>query len=107
VRPVFTESEKFLGELKKKSPETGTAIEKAPEQSLDYGQAVIEVQALAERNLEIAEAMQALALAVEKEPNPKVTDIAQEIINALKSQQPTVQNAGKLAGKNWFGCARW
>ena len=96
---VFTESEKFLGALKTKSPETVTAIEKAPEQPLDYGQAVIEVQALAERDLEIAEAIQALALAVEQEPNPKVTDIAQEIINALKTQQPTVQNAGKLAEK--------
>lgn len=96
---VFTESEKFLGALKKRSPETATAIEKAPEQPLDYGQAVLEVQTLAERDFEIAEVIQALVLAAEEEPNAKLTSITQEIINALRNQQPTVQNAGKLAEK--------
>jgi hypothetical protein len=96
---VFTESEKFLGALNKKSPETVTAIEKSSEQPLDYGQAVLEVQALAARDSEIAEAIQSLVLVAEEESNVRLRNIAQEIINALGNQQPTVQNAGKLAEK--------
>lgn len=96
---VFTESEKFLSALKRKSPETVTAIENAPEQPLDYGQAVIEIQSLAERDFEIAEAMQALAWAANEEQNPKLSSIAQEIICALKNQPPTIQNSSKLAEK--------
>jgi phosphoenolpyruvate-protein kinase (PTS system EI component) len=96
---VFSESEKFLRALKTKAPETGIAIEKASEQPLDYGQAVLEVQALAVRDSEIAEAIQSLVLVAEEEPNVRLRNIAQEIINALRNQQPTVQNAGKLAEK--------
>jgi hypothetical protein len=39
--------------LKQLSPDTVTAIEKAPEQPLDYGQAILEVESVAKTSLRI------------------------------------------------------
>ncbi|MEH2260505.1 MAG: hypothetical protein V7K60_30885 [Nostoc sp.] len=66
---------KFLVTLKKQSPHTVVAIEKAPEQPLDYGKAVLEVESAAKANPEVAQAMQELAAAAKAEPNPKLAEI--------------------------------
>ncbi|MGF2038188.1 MAG: hypothetical protein RMZ43_023210 [Nostoc sp. CmiVER01] len=66
---------KFLVTLKRQSPQTVVAIEKAPEQPLDYGKAVLEVQSAAKANHEVAQAMQELAAAAKAEPNPKLAEI--------------------------------
>ncbi|MDZ8225163.1 hypothetical protein [Nostoc sp. ChiVER01] len=66
---------KFLVTLKRQSPQTVLAIEKAPEQPLDYGKAVLEVQSAAKANPEVAQAMQELAAAAKAEPNPKLAEI--------------------------------
>ncbi|OYD91201.1 hypothetical protein CDG76_28570 [Nostoc sp. 'Peltigera membranacea cyanobiont' 210A] len=66
---------KFLITLKKQSPHTVAAIEKAPEQPLDYGKAVLEVQSAAKANPEVAQAMQELAAAAKAEPNSKLAEI--------------------------------
>ncbi|WP_442947867.1 hypothetical protein [Nostoc sp.] len=66
---------KFLVTLKKQSPHTVVAIEKAPEQPLDYGKAVLEVESAAKANAEVAQAMQELAAAAKAEPNPKLAEI--------------------------------
>ncbi|WP_442950058.1 hypothetical protein [Nostoc sp.] len=66
---------KFLVTLKKQSPHTVAAIEKAPEQPLDYGKAVLEVESAAKANPEVAQAMQELAAAAKAEPNPKLAEI--------------------------------
>ncbi|MEH1939656.1 MAG: hypothetical protein V7L01_05455 [Nostoc sp.] len=66
---------KFLVTLKKHSPHTVTAIEKAPEQPLDYGKAVLEVESAAKANPEVNQAMQELAAAAKAEPNPKLAEI--------------------------------
>ncbi|MDZ8070729.1 MAG: hypothetical protein RMY64_34825 [Nostoc sp. DedQUE08] len=66
---------KFLVTLKKQSPHTVAAIEKAPEQPLDYQKAVLEVQSAAKANPEVAQAMQELAQAAKAEPNPKLAEI--------------------------------
>ena len=66
---------KFLVTLKKQSPHTVVAIEKAPEQPLDYGKAVLEVESAAKANPEVAQAMQELAQAAKAEPNPKLAEI--------------------------------
>ncbi|MEH2069996.1 MAG: hypothetical protein V7K47_17850 [Nostoc sp.] len=66
---------KFLVTLNKQSPHTVVAIGKAPEQPLDYGKAVLEVESAAKANPEVAQAMQELAQAAKAEPNPKLAEI--------------------------------
>ena len=72
---LFEKTSKFLSSLKKQSPDTVTAIEKAPEQPLDYGQAVLEVEAAAKANPQVERAMQELAAAAKAEPNSKLVEI--------------------------------
>ncbi|NEU76266.1 hypothetical protein PI95_027995 [Hassallia byssoidea VB512170] len=72
---LWDKTGKFLVTLKKQSPHTVTAIEKAPEQPLDYGKAVVEVESAAKANPEVAEAAQELAAAAKAEPNPKLAEI--------------------------------
>ena len=87
----------FLNALRKESPDTVTAIEKAPEQPLDYGKAVLEIEAVAKASPEVALKMQELVAIVETEPSLK--DLIQSY-----TQQPTVVNSQKLADeiKNVF-----
>ena len=96
---VFTESENFLGALKKKSPETVTAIENASTKPLNYGQAVLEVEALAVKDMEIFQSMKALIEATEESHNLELLTKIQEMVETLKSQEPTAQNPGKIAEK--------
>ena len=96
---VIDQSGKFLSSLKIKSPDTATAIELAHEQPLDYGLAVLEVNTLAEKDSDLANEVQTLATVAMSDANPRLNQVVQEILDALKSQQPTVQNFGKLAEK--------
>ena len=72
---LWDKTGKFLVTLKKQSPQTVTAIEKVPEQPLDYGKAVLEVESAAKANPDVARAMQELAAAAKAEPNPKFNEI--------------------------------
>ncbi|MFN6570072.1 hypothetical protein [Dendronalium sp. ChiSLP03b] len=72
---LWNKTGQFLVTLKKQSPHTVTAIEQAPEQPLDYGKAVVEVESAAKANPEVAEAAQELAQAAKAEPNPKLAEI--------------------------------
>lgn len=96
---VFDRTGKFLTSLKQQSPDTATAIELAPEQPLDYGQAILEVESAVKANSEFAQTVQELAASAQEESNPKLAEIIQEVVNTVKSQQPTVQNLAKLAEK--------
>ena len=55
---LWQQTGNFLNSLKKESPDTVTAIEKAPGQPLDYGKAVLEIEAAAKANPEVAQRMQ-------------------------------------------------
>lgn len=88
---LWDKTGKFLVTLKKQSPHTVTAIEKAPEQPLDYGKAVVEVESAAKANPEVAQAAQELAAAAKAEPLPNLTKVLQDIAEALKSQSSTNQ----------------
>lgn len=68
---------KFLVTLKKQSPHTVAAIEKAPEQPLDYGKAVLEVESA-------AQAAQELAAAAKVEPNSNFIQSIQQLADTLK-----------------------
>ncbi|ODG99442.1 hypothetical protein A4S05_37680 [Nostoc sp. KVJ20] len=72
---LWDKTGKFLVTLRKQSPQTVIAIEKAPEQPLDYGKAVLEVESAAKANPEVAEAAKELAEAAKAEPNPKLAEI--------------------------------
>jgi len=72
---LWDKTGKFLVTLKKHSPYTVAAIEKAPEQPLDYGKALLEVESAAKANPEVAQAAQELAAAAKAEPNPKLAEI--------------------------------
>ncbi|WP_138505750.1 hypothetical protein [Nostoc sp. PA-18-2419] len=79
---------KFLVTLKKHSPNTVAAIEKAPSQPLDYGKAVLEVESVAKANPEVAQAAQELATAAETNPPANLAEILSEIKASIeKSQQ--------------------
>jgi len=79
---------KFLVTLNKQSPHTVTAIEKAPEQPLDYGKAVVEVESAAKANPEVNQAAQELALLTQKNPPSNLAEILKEIKASVeKSQQ--------------------
>ena len=90
---LWQQTGNFLNSLRNESPDTVTAIEKAPEQPLDYGKAVLETEAAAKANPEIAQRMQELVAMVETEP------LLKDIVNSIKSQtqQTTVINSQKLA----------
>ena len=86
---LFEKTSKFLSSLKKQSPATVTAIEKAPEQPLDYGKAVLEVEAVAKENSEVAQMMEALVTTIQAERLPNLEPILQEIAETLKSHPAT------------------
>ena len=96
---LFEKSEEFYKSLKRKAPETASTIEKAPQAPLEYGQAVLEVSAIAEQDTEFAKEIQTLATVAEQEPNEALKQVIQEILYTLQNQQPTVQNIGKIADK--------
>jgi hypothetical protein len=90
---LWQQTGNFLNSLRHESPDTVTAIEKAPEQPLDYGKAVLETEAAAKANPEVAQRMQELVAMVETEP------LLKDLVNSIKSQtqQTTVINSQKLA----------
>jgi hypothetical protein len=90
---LWDKTGQFLLKLKKQSPHTVTAIEKAPDQPLDYGKAVLEVESAAKADPEIAQAAQELAAAAKAESNPNLTEVIRDITEALNSQSPTNQTS--------------
>ncbi len=84
---LWDKTGKFLVTLKKQSPHTVTAIEKAPEQPLDYGKAIVEVESAAKANPEVAEAAQELALLTENNPPSNLAEILKEIKAAVEKSQ--------------------
>lgn len=93
---------KFLTSLKQQSPETVTAIEKASEQPLDYGKAVLEVESAAKANPQVNQAVQELVAAAKADP--KVASKVQQLETNINSQPANVINHTKLAEviKNLF-----
>lgn len=96
---LFEKSEEFYKSLQQKAPETVSAIEKMPQNSSAYGQAVLETRAIADTDVELVEEMESLAAVAQNEPNEQLQQIIGEILYTLQNQQPTVQNIGKVADK--------
>lgn len=65
----------FLELLEQRLPGTFAAIEQAPEQPLNYGQAVMEIETAAKADPNISQVIQELVAAAKVEQNPKIADI--------------------------------
>lgn len=86
----------FLVTLKKHSPHTVVAIEKAPSQPLDYDKAVLEVESAAKAYPEVNQAVQELVAAAKADP--KVASKIQELETNINSQPAVnINNHTKLA----------
>ena len=68
-------TQQFLELLKQRLPGTFAAIEQAPEQPLNYGQAVLEIETAAKTDTNIRQAIQELVAAAKAAQNPKIADI--------------------------------
>lgn len=68
-------TQQFLELLKQRLPGTFAAIEQAPEQPLNYGQAVLEIETAAKTDPNISQAIQELVAAAKAAQNPKIADI--------------------------------
>lgn len=102
---LWDKTGKFITSLRQASPETVTVIEKALEEPIDYGKAVLEVESAAIANPKVAQAAQELAAAAKAESNPNFIQFLQQQADSLKSQQSSsVINYQKLADeiKNVF-----
>ncbi|NES66325.1 MAG: hypothetical protein F6K24_14205 [Okeania sp. SIO2D1] len=95
---VWDKSAKLMKYLKQESPDTVTAIEQISEQPLDYGQAVLEMQEAAE-NPDVARTIQELAAAVEENSHPKLTEVVEEIREALKSLESEDEKNANIVAK--------
>ncbi|MBC6480756.1 MAG: hypothetical protein GDA56_26270 [Hormoscilla sp. GM7CHS1pb] len=93
---VLDKCAKFLDSLKLESPDTVMAIEQAPEQPLDYGEAVLELYSAAKGNSEVAQTMEELAAAGKANPHPKFVEVIEKIEAALQSQQSKVEKTVKI-----------
>lgn len=97
IDTVFDKAKKFLQTLRQKSPETVTAIEQVDEQPLDYGRAVLEIEAAARSNSEVAEAMQKLSAAAKAQPISGLDEILQKIMESIESKSSRIENYEKIA----------
>lgn len=72
---LYNKTQQFSELLKQRLPGTFAAIEKAPEQPLNYGQAVLEIETAAKTDPNISQVIQELVAAAKAEQNPKIADI--------------------------------
>ena len=86
---------KFLSILKKQSPDTATAIEKAPKEPLDYDKAVQEVESAALANPEVNQAMEEVAAAAKAEENPEFS-----VILSMPNLQQLADKINNFAGRD-------
>jgi hypothetical protein len=72
---LYNKTQQFSELLKQRLPGTFAAIEQAPEQPLNYGQAVLEIETAATTDPNISQAIQELVAAAKAAQNPKIADI--------------------------------
>ncbi|MFN4876528.1 MAG: hypothetical protein ACK5GT_08735 [Aphanizomenon sp.] len=82
-------TQQFSELLKQRLPGTLAAIEQAPEQPLNYGQAVLEIETAAKTDPNISQVIQELTQLAETNPPANLAEILKEIQAAFaNSQQP-------------------
>lgn len=96
---VAEESGRFLKFLKRKDPETATAIELSSTQPLDYGKAVIDVSTLAKDDYDFLCILHDLAVAAQQDEDLRMSDMNQIILDTLGNKRNNLKNLPKLAEK--------
>lgn len=94
---LMTQGEKLWQLLKQKSSKAVAALKPAEDKPLDYGQAVLEVEAAAKADPEIAEAVKEVAKTAEA--NTNIASEVKSLKEKLESLTPTFQNSAQLAEK--------
>ncbi|WP_293051897.1 MULTISPECIES: hypothetical protein [unclassified Moorena] len=98
---VWDQTNQFVESLRNQSPDTVMAIEQAPEQPLDYAEVVLEVEAAAKQNPEVAQAIEGLVTTVDAEALPNLEEILEKITKALESHQATSETYNNENVKNF------
>ena len=80
----------LLQQLRRKSPQTASAIEKVNETPLDWDQAVIDVKATAADYPEVAQAVEAVEATISDDTELRKT--LEDIAATIKSQPASTQN---------------
>lgn len=99
---LWDKTGQFLVTLKKHSPHTVVAIEKAPQEPLDYGKAVLELESAAIAHPEVNLAVQELMAQAEANPPSNLAETLKEIAKILEESavQPTGDNI-QMSGKSY------
>jgi ABC-type transporter Mla subunit MlaD len=82
-------TQQFLELLKQRLPGTFAAIEQAPAQPLNYGQAVLEIETAAKTDPNISQVIQELTQLAETNPPKNLAEILKEIQAAFANSQHT------------------
>jgi ABC-type transporter Mla subunit MlaD len=80
-------TQQFLELLKQRLPGTFAAIEQAPEQPLNYGQAVLDIETAAKTDPNISQVIQELTQLAETNPPKNLAEILKEIQAAFANSQ--------------------
>jgi len=84
---VFDRATNLLSSFKQESPNIVAAIEQSPDTPINYGDAVLELEAAAQKNPKIKENTKALVDAVRSDNLPNLEPILKEILQALNSRK--------------------
>ncbi len=92
---LWDKTQNLVLRLKGKSDKIASLLEGNQQQPLDYGEAVLELKVLADKDPELAKAIKEVEAEVQQ--NPDLAKMVQTLAQAIQSQPPTIQNSGKLA----------
>lgn len=99
---LWEKTQNLVASLKGKSDKIAGLLEGSQQQPLDYGQAVLELKALADNNPELAQAIKELETEANKESNSQFQQQLQEVreeASKLEGKEQIIQNLAKLADK--------
>ncbi len=99
---LWDKTQNLVARLKGKSDKIAGLLEGSQQHPLDYGQAVLELKALADENPELAQAIKEVETEANKESNSQFQQQLQEVkeeANKLEGKEPIIQNLAKLADK--------
>lgn len=97
---VFEQGSKLLSLLKSKLPSIANAIELSQQQPLDYGKAVLELEAVTNEDIKIAQAIEELD--AEIKADSKLSQAVQAKVNELQYQPQIVQHFGEIKDSKGF-----
>jgi len=86
----------FIRTLKNQSPDTVTAIEKVPDQPLDYGKAILAVVTAVKNDADLANILQELVIAVQENEDQKIAEKINEELSKIAEVLKNQNNSGAV-----------